>query len=167
MMEALERNSWWGLLALSVMTAVRGLGDLANGITWQAADVAGSTPVAIAAQSDAGLELSDFAIRTAGLYLFALGLVLSGVVVFAYREERRWAWWAMWALPAFVAASSGLMQAFGAWGPAITGAGVAVLAALILLAGTRRFFGQSAVLHPGAGDAEPAASATSPAASDS
>jgi hypothetical protein len=49
----------------------------------------------------------------------------------------------MWTMPVFVIANSLLMLAFGAWGPAITGTVVGLVAALILLGGARRFFGRS------------------------
>jgi hypothetical protein len=99
--------------------------------------------VEIAAQSSAGFKLIDFVVRTAGLYLVALGVLLGAVLLFAYRWDRPWAWWAMWTMPVFVVANSPLMLAFGAWGPAVTGTLVGLVAALILLAGARRFFGRS------------------------
>jgi len=148
-MQWLPRHAWWGLLAIAALSAVAGLVDLATGVTWQAVDVTGSTSAEIAAQSSAGFELSDFAVRTAGLYLFALGLLLGAVVLFAYRKDRPWAWWAMWTMPAFVIANSLVMLVFGAWGPAITGTVVALVAALILLVSAPRFFGRSEDLRAG------------------
>ena len=136
-------NAWWGLLAIAASAAVSGLIDLATGVTWQAVDVTGSTRAEIAAQSSAGSELSDFVVRAHGLGLIALGVVLCAVLLFAYRQDRPWAWWAMWTLPVFVIANSALMRAFGAWGPAITGTEVGVVAALILLVGAPRFFRRS------------------------
>jgi len=142
-MQWLERHAWWGLLAIAAIIAVSGLGDLATGVTWQAVDVTGSTSAEIAAQSGAGFKLIDFVVRTAGLYLVALGVLLGAVLLFAYRQDRPWAWWAMWTMPVLVIANSLLLLAFGAWGPAITGSLVGLVAALILLAGGRRFFGRS------------------------
>jgi hypothetical protein len=142
-MQSLERNAWWGLLAIAAIIAVSGLVDLATGVTWQAEDVTGSTSAEIAAQSSAGFKLIDFVVRTEGLYIVTLGVLLCAVLLFAYRQDRPWAWWAMWTMPVFVIANSLLMLAFGAWGPAITGTVVGLVAALILLAGARRFFGRS------------------------
>jgi hypothetical protein len=122
---------------------VRGLFDLATGVTWQAEDVTGSTSGEIAAQSSAGFELIDFLVRAQGLCLIALGVLLCAVLLFAYRLDRRWAWWAMWTLPVFVIANSLLMLAFGAWGPAITGTVVGLVAAVTLLVGAPRFFERS------------------------
>ena len=142
-MRSLERNAWWGLLAIAAIIVVSVLVDLATGVTWQALDVTGSTSAEIATQSNAGFKLIDFVVRTEGLYLVALGVLLCAVLLFAYRQNRPWAWWAMWTMPVFVIANSLLMLAFGAWGPAITGTVVGLVAALILLAGARRFFGPS------------------------
>ena len=72
-----------------------------------------------------------------------LGVLLSAVLLFAYRQDRPWAWWAMWTLPVFAIANSLLMRAFGAWGPAITATEVGLVAALILLVGAPRFFRRS------------------------
>jgi hypothetical protein len=142
-MQGLQRNAWWGLLAIAALTTVRGLVDLATGVTWQAVDVTDSTSAEIAAQSSAGFELIDFVARTQGLYLIAIGVLLCAVLLFAYRLDRPWAWWAMWTMPVFVIANSLLMLAFGAWGPAITGTVVGLVAALILLVGSPRFFGRT------------------------
>ena len=142
-MQSFERNAWWGLLAIAAIITVSGLVDLATGVTWQAVDVTGSTSAEIAAQSSAGFKLIDFVVRTEGLSLVALGVLLCAVLLFAYRQDRPWAWWAMWTMPVFVIANSLLMLAFGAWGPAITGTVVGLVAALILLAGARRFFARS------------------------
>jgi hypothetical protein len=140
-MQWLQRNAWWGLLAIAASAAVSGLVDLATGVTWQAVDVTGSTSAEIGAQSSAASELIDFLVRTQGLGLIALGVGLCAVLLFAYRQDRPWAWWTMWTVPVFVIADSLLMRAFGAWGPAITGTGVGLVAALLLLVGTPRFFG--------------------------
>jgi hypothetical protein len=142
-MQWLQRKAWWGLLAIAALIAGAGLVDLATGVTWQAEDVTGSTSAEIAAQSSAGFKLIDFVVRTQGLYLIAIGVLLSAVLLFAYRLDRPWAWWAMWTLPVFVIGNSLLMLAFGAWGPAITGTVVGLVAALILLVGAPRFFGRS------------------------
>jgi hypothetical protein len=129
-MQWFQRHAWWGLLAIAALTAVRGLVDLATGVTWQAEDVTGSTSAEIAAQSSAGSKLIDFVVRTQGLCLIAIGVLLCAVLLFAYRLDRPWVWWAMWTLPVFVIANSLLMLAFGAWGPAITGTVVGLVAAL-------------------------------------
>jgi hypothetical protein len=77
-MQWLQRHAWWGLLAIAALSAVRGLVDLATGVTWQAEDVTGSTTAEIAAQSSGGFELIDFVVRTQGLYLIAIGVLSVG-----------------------------------------------------------------------------------------
>jgi hypothetical protein len=47
----LQRHAWWGLLVLAVISTVRGLIDLASGVTWQAEDVTGKPIAQIAAES--------------------------------------------------------------------------------------------------------------------
>jgi hypothetical protein len=155
-MQWLQRHAWWGLLAIAAVIVVSGLVDLATGVTWQAVDVTSSTSAEIAAQSNAGAELIDFAVRTGGLSFIALGVLLCAVLLFAYRQDRTWAWWVMWALPVFTIANSLLMLAFGAWGPATTGTVVGLVAAVVHLVGAPRFFAKSG--RPG--PSRPASGAT-------
>jgi hypothetical protein len=136
----LQRHAWWGLLALAALSTVRGLIDLASGVTWQAEDVTGKTITQIAAESGAGSELSDFSVRSSGLYLILLGTLVAATILFAFRRDHRWAWWAAWTLPASAIASSVLYLAFGVVGPPITSAILGGLAAAILLISAPRFF---------------------------
>ena len=142
-MQGLQRNAWWGLLAIAGVTVVSGLIDVLTGSSWQPEDVTGNTSTEIAAESSAGAEVIDFVVRIEGLYLTALGVVLCAVLLFAYRQGRPWAWWAMWTLPVSVIGSSLLMRTYGAWGPATTGTVVGVVAAVLHVVGAPRFFGQS------------------------
>ena len=139
----LQRHAWWGLLALAAISMVRGLIDLASGVTWQAEDVTGKTITQIAAESGAGSQLSDFSVRSSGLYLILLGTLVAATLLFAFRRDHRWAWWAAWTLPATTIASSVLYLAFGVDGPAITSAILGGLAAAILLISAPRFFRQA------------------------
>ena len=138
----LQRHAWWGLLALAAIFTVRGVIDLASGVTWQAEDVTGTTITQIAAESGAGSELSDFGVRSSGLYLVLLGILVAATILFAFRRDHRWAWWAAWTLPATAIASSVLYLAFGVVGPPITSAILGGLAAVILLISAPRFFRQ-------------------------
>jgi len=142
-MHLLSARAWWGLLAIAAVTVVSGLVDLVTGASWQPEDVTGSTLDEISAASRAGAEVIDFAVRTGGLYLAGLGVLLCAVLVFAYRQGRPWAWWTMWTLPVSVIAGSALMRAFGAWGPATTGTIVGLVAVVLHLVGVPFFFGQS------------------------
>lgn len=139
----LQRHAWWGLLVIAAVSGVSGLVDLVIGVSWQAVDVTGRTSTEIAAQSSAGAELIDFLVRTGGLTFIVLGVLFCAVLLFAYRQDRTWAWLAMWTLPVFVIVNSLLMRGFGAWGPATTGTIVGVVAAALHLVGAPRFFGQS------------------------
>ena len=136
----LQRHAWWGLLALAAILIVRGLIDLASGVTWQAEDVTGKTLTQIAAESGAGSQLSDFSVRSSGLYLIVLGILVAATLLFAFRRDHRWAWWAAWTLPLTTIASSVLYVAFGVVGPPITSAILGGLATAILLISAPRFF---------------------------
>jgi len=140
----LQRNGWWTLMAIALLTVVRGVVDVTGGVTFQAEDMFGATIADIEAVSANGAGLANFAVRTGGLYLIAYGLLTGAVLVFAYRQGHAWAWWAMWTIPAIALASSGLDVAastVGVPGPAISGAVVGGLAAAILLISAPRFFG--------------------------
>jgi hypothetical protein len=147
-MKWLQRHAPWGLLAIATVTVISGLIELVTGASWQPEDVTGSTSDEIAAQSSAGAEVIDFVVRAGGLYLTALGVLLCAVLLFAYRRGHLWAWWAMWTLPVSIIASSALMRAFGAWGPATTGTLVGLVAAALHLAGMPRFFKQTGRPRP-------------------
>ena len=136
----LQRHSWWGLLAIAVASAWSGLIALAGGVTYQALDVTGKGIADIEAESSAGYQLSEFAIRTDGLHLMAMGVALGAVLVLAFRHDHPWAWWTMWILPLTVLAGSLLMFEYGAAGPATSGAIVGVLATAILAVTAPRFF---------------------------
>ena len=140
----LQRHAWWALFAMAVISVASGLIDLATGVTWQASDLTGKTIAQIAAESMDGSQLSDFSVRTGGLYQIAIGVLLGTILLFGFRQERKWAWWAMWTFPVMAITASLLDLAFGDSfaGPAITGGIVGILAAAILLISAPRFFKQ-------------------------
>jgi hypothetical protein len=148
-MQSPEGHAWWGLLVIVAIVSISGLVDLMTGVTWQAPDVSGNTSAQIAAESAAGAEVLDFAVRVSGLSTVALGVLLGAVLLFAYRQGRTWAWWVMWTLPVWIIASTLLMRAYGAWGPATTGTLVGLLAAVLQFAGARRSRDWSTSPEPG------------------
>jgi len=138
----LQRYAWWGLLVIAASGVLRGLIDLASGVTYQAEDLTGKTMAQIAAESGAGSRLSDFAVRTDGLYLIAMGVLAGAILLFGFRRDHRWAWWAMWAFPVTAIATSLLDLGSGVAGPGTSSAIVGGLGAAILLVSTPRFFRQ-------------------------
>lgn len=138
----LRRHGWWALFAMAVISVASGLIDLATGVTWQAWHVTGRTIAQIAAESVDGSQLSDFSVRTGGLYQIAIGVLLGAILLFGFRQQRQWAWWTMWTFPVMAITASLLDLAFGDSfaGPAITGGIVGILAAAILLISAPRFF---------------------------
>jgi hypothetical protein len=145
----LQRHGWWALFAIAVISVASGLIDLATGVTWQASDLTGKTIAQIAAESMDGSQLSDFSVRTGGLYLTAFGVLLGAILLFGFRQDRQWAWWAMWTFPVMAISASVLDLAFGVTGPATTGGIVGILAAAILLISAPRFFEQPGRLFDG------------------
>ena len=148
-MNWLERNAWWGLLALTLVLVVFGLTDMVVG---PAADVGipiGLTGLSLSeleAESAAGYRLFDFFTRTNGFSLLLLGLLGSAILLFAFRRDQRWAWWTMWLLPAW---SLGVATFYILAGvepkqppppPMVSGPIVAALSAAILLVSRPRFF---------------------------
>ena len=139
----LQRHGWWGLLAFAVAVALRGLIDLTSGVTYQAEDLTGTSIAQITAESVAGSRLSEFTVRTGGVYLIALGVIAGATLLFGFRRDQRWAWWAMWTLPALAISGSLLDFGFGVAGPGTSSLIVGVLGAAILLITVPRFFRQS------------------------
>jgi hypothetical protein len=138
----LQRNAWWGLLAIAAAGVLRGLTDLESGVTYQAQDLTGKTFAEITAESSAGSRLSDFTVRTDGLYLIGLGILAGAILLFGFRQNSRWAWWASWVFPVITIAGSVLDLGFGVAGPGTSSAIVGGLGAAILLVSAPRFFRQ-------------------------
>jgi hypothetical protein len=138
----LQRHAWWGLLAIAATGVLRGLIDLTSGVTYQAEDLTGKTFAQITAESGAGSRLSDFTVRTDGLYLIGLGVVAGAILLFGFRQDHRWAWWASWAFPVMAIAGSVLDLGFGVEGPGTSSAIVGGLGVAILLLSAPRFFRQ-------------------------
>jgi hypothetical protein len=148
-MRWLERHAWWGLLFFALVLVLFGITDMAVG---PAADVAipvgltGMTPEELQAESAAGYRLFDFFTRVTGWGLVMMGLLATAVLLFAFRKDRRWAWWTMWLLPIW---SAGVLVFYLVAGvqpgeapppPMISGPIFAVLGAAILLVSAPRFF---------------------------
>ena len=135
----LQRNAWWGLLALAAASSVLGIAYLVSGDTYLAQDLTGTTLGQIAAESSAAGRLIDLLVRTAGVYLIALGVALGAILFFAFRQDRAWAWWTMWTLPVLAIATALLSLAAGVGGPALSGSIAGVVAAALLLISAPRF----------------------------
>lgn len=101
-MRWLQRHAWWGLVALAVLFVIFGVTDLLVGAP---ADVGiplgltGMTLPELQAESPAGYRLFDFFTRVNGWTLVLAGLLMTAILLFAFRREERWAWCTMWLLP--------------------------------------------------------------------
>jgi hypothetical protein len=145
----LRRNSWSGLMALSVILVGFGISDIFIGSAGDPGipqGLIGLSPMELRAESEAGYRILDFFTRTQGLALLALGLVGSATLLFAYRRDQRWAWWTMWALPAW---SGGVFTLYLVTGvdptqplppPMLTGPFFFVLTVAVQLVSAPRFF---------------------------
>jgi hypothetical protein len=150
-MRWLERHAWWGLLFFAVVLVIFGITDMALG---PAADVGiplgltGLTLEQLQAESSATYRLFDMFTRANGWSLAMVGLLASAILLFAFRRDRRWAWWAMWLLPVWSAGVFGFYLVAGVRAdqppppPMISGPIFAVLGAAILLVSAPRFFRQ-------------------------
>ncbi|HVQ23474.1 MAG TPA: hypothetical protein VMT36_09385 [Candidatus Saccharimonadia bacterium] len=115
-MSWLQRNAWRALLVLVVLIGLVGMWALLVGITEDPSvplGLTGLTAAQIQTQGEGGYRLADYGVRVGGLCLVVIATLLSAIVVFAFREHRRWAWWAMWVLPIWGAATMLLILALG------------------------------------------------------
>ncbi|HEY8170051.1 MAG TPA: hypothetical protein VIH24_02995 [Candidatus Limnocylindria bacterium] len=148
-MRWLELHGWWGLAFLTVVIALFGATDIVSGASADPAipmSLTGMTLAELEAESAAVYLLFDFFTRVNGFSLLLLGLFATAVLVFAYRRQKRWAWWTMWLLPAWAAGAAlfyvvaGLAPGQPPPPPMISGPIVAVLASVLLLATAGPFF---------------------------
>jgi len=145
----LQRNAWWGLVAMVAIIVLFGITDVISGV---AADeliplgLTGLTLEQLEAESARAYRLLDFVARAGGANLVVIGLLMLAILIFAFRHGERWAWWAMWTLPLWAANAFVLGLIYGvAPGqapppPMISGPIFAVVAAAILLVSAPPFF---------------------------
>ena len=115
-MRWLQRNAWRGLLAMVVLIGLVGLWALLVGVAEDPSvplGFTGQTAAQIQSEGGGGYRLADYGVRVGGLCLVVITILLSSIVLFAFREHRRWAWWAMWVLPIWGAATMLLILALG------------------------------------------------------
>ena len=146
----LRRNGWWGLMAMTVVLVLFGITDVIVGAEADPGiplGLIGLSPVELRAESEPGYRIFDFFVRSQGLVLVVLGLLGTGILLFAYRRDQQWAWWTMWALPVWAAAGFSLYLVAGVEAtqpppppPMVSGPFFAVLTNAIQLISAPRFF---------------------------
>ncbi|MCC7163821.1 MAG: hypothetical protein IT331_15100 [Anaerolineae bacterium] len=101
-----ERYSWIVFLALGLIIALFGLGDiLTGGATFESGEaptlqgISGMTWQQLSSTSPNAASMIDYLVRAGGLHLFILGLLSMSVAATAFRRGERWAWFAMWLWP--------------------------------------------------------------------
>ena len=147
----LQRHAWQFLLAMTVLMAVIGVNPVVNGINEDPSvplGFAGMTAAELEADNARSFRLIDIQSRFTGLDLIVMGTLLSAVLVGAFRQNARWAWWAMWLLPLWATSVvvmilvTGLMPGQPLPSPLISGPVIALLSSALLLVGAPRFFGR-------------------------
>lgn len=144
-----DRHTWKLLLILAVILSVFGIGDVIRGLDADPAiirSITGRTLEELRSESPDVVKVGHAMTRAGGLQLTAVGILMSAILLTAFRRWERWAWYAMWTLPAW---SLGvfllLLSTDRAPGvppppPLISGPIFAVLSAGLLLLVAPRFF---------------------------
>jgi hypothetical protein len=146
----LQQHAWWWFALLAGTTVVVGVTELASGGPIVTIDnvqaLTGMTSVELAAKSSEAYQLTEFNVRVEGLHLIVIGASIGAIVVYGFRQDRRWAWWTMWSFPIYtislvvlnliVKTAPGQTPA----AQAFTGAIVGMLSAGILLFSAPRIF---------------------------
>ena len=146
----LQQHAWWWFALLAGTTFVVGVTELASGGPIVTIDnvqaLTGMTSVELAAKSSEAYQLIEFNVRVEGLHLILIGALIGAIVVYGFRQDRRWAWWTQWSFPIYtvsllvlnliVKTAPGQAPAAQAFTSAIVG----MLSAGILLFSAPRFF---------------------------
>jgi len=153
-MEWLRRHAWQLLLGMTALISIVGLNPVKEGIHEDPSvplAFTGMTADQLRSDNANSFRLIDVQARFGGLDLIVIGLLLSAILVTAFRRNERWAWWAMWLLPLWGAAVSativrtGLVDGQQPPSPLFTGPTIALLSSALLLIAAPRFFGRSAL----------------------
>jgi len=146
----LQQYAWWWFALLAALVVVVGVTELASGGPIVGADnvqaLTGMTNIELAAKSSDAYRLIEFNVRVEGLHLIWIGALMSAIVVYGFRQDRRWAWWTMWSFPIYTVSLLVLnliVKAAPGQAPAaqaFTGTIVGMLSAVILLFSAPRFF---------------------------
>ncbi|HEY8870424.1 MAG TPA: hypothetical protein VIM30_13685 [Candidatus Limnocylindrales bacterium] len=153
-MEWLRRHAWQFLLGMTALIAVVGLNPVKEGIHEDPSvplAFTGMTADQLQSDNPRSFRLIDVQARFGGLDLIVIGILLSAILVTAFRRNERWSWWAMWMLPLWGAAVSatilrtGLVDGQAPPSPLFTGPAIAGLSSALLLITAPRFFGRTAL----------------------
>lgn len=151
-MEWLRRHAWQPLFGMTALIAIIGLNPVKEGIHEDPSvplAFTGMTADQLQSDNPQSFRLIDVQARFSGLDLIVIGLLLSAILVTAFRRNERWAWWTMWLLPlwgAAVAATivrTGLVDGQAPPSPMFSGLAIAALSTALLLISAPRFFGRT------------------------
>jgi hypothetical protein len=145
----LERHAWWGLMFFALTLVSFGVSDLIVGATADPGiplGLTGLTPAELEAEGASAYRMFDFMTRANGFSLLFAGLLMAAILIFAFRENQRWAWWAMWLFPTWAVGVlifylvAGTVPEEPPPPPMLSGPFLAAIAAAILLVSAPRFF---------------------------
>lgn len=159
-MDGLQRNAWWGLLAIAVLLVIFGVGDMAAGVANDPGipiGVTGMTPAELQAEGPNAYRMYDLTLRSGGSSLVMVGGLMTAILLFGFRRRQRWAWWTMWLLPAWAISISvgglliGVAPGHEPPPPVVSGFVLGMFAALSLLVSAPPFFGEAPRPNRGGG----------------
>lgn len=105
-MEKVRRYAWAGLLVLAALVALFGVGDMAGGISSDAAitlAMTGQTVEEVRDAAPAVARLADLGVGVGGATMLTLGLLWIYIVIAGVRRSERRAWLSMWTMPLWTA----------------------------------------------------------------
>ncbi|MBM7789309.1 hypothetical protein [Tenggerimyces flavus] len=149
MLGFLERRGWIVLAVLAGVLVMFGAWDVPRGLEADPAisyGLTGKTLVQLRAESADAYEVADVTVRWGGISILTLALLLLAIIVTAYRDGQRWAWWTLWLLPLWSASVAAmgfvvdLAPGTAPPPPMVSGPIFFAIAAAILLGSARRFF---------------------------
>lgn len=147
-MDMIRARAWWVLVAISVLIGLFGVTDVLIGASADPGipqGLTGKTPAELEAESASAYRMFDFTVRSQGLLLVTVSLVLTAILVVPYRAGERWAWNVAWVLPAWAVVAAALFVVVGlAAGqspppPLVSGPIITFVSVMVLLWDRRRF----------------------------
>jgi hypothetical protein len=100
--QSIGRGALWGLVGLSTIVVLLGIGDLSGGIAADPAitlSITGQTVEAAREGAPLVASLADLVVRVGGATIIVLGLGWLALLICGVRRGQRWAWISMWTLP--------------------------------------------------------------------
>jgi hypothetical protein len=153
----LERHAWWGLVVIALIFVIFGVTDVVVGPAADTGIPLGLTGMSLEqlqAEGPNGYRLFDFFTRANGASLALAGLLMTAILLFAFRRNERWAWWAAWLMPIWMMGTLAFYLVAGTRPdqppppPMISAPVIGIIWAAILAVSAPRFIGRHAPGEP-------------------